>query len=119
MADELRSHHLPRRSAAHPSVHALQSGGTQWVRTVDDAFLQSVAVDEAHLEVMRALDLTAVVAVPLTAAALGTIALGEQLSAGAAVGAAMVLGGLAALAVKPRARRPATVCRAMVQDPAG
>jgi len=67
LAEELRAHHLPRRSKAHPSVHALQSGGTQWIRTVDDAFLQSVAVDEAHLEVMRALDLTAVAAVPLTA----------------------------------------------------
>jgi PAS domain S-box-containing protein len=67
LAEELRTHHLPRRSATHPSVRALQSGGTQWMRTVDDAFLRSVAVDEAHLEVMRALDLTAVVAVPFAA----------------------------------------------------
>lgn len=67
LAEELRAHHLPRRSATHPSVQALQSGGTRWIRTVDDAFLRSVAVDETHLEVMRALDLTAVVAVPLTA----------------------------------------------------
>jgi len=67
LADELRAHHLPRRSTAHPSVRALQSGGTQWVRAVDDAFLRSVAVDEAHLEVMRALELAAVVAVPFAA----------------------------------------------------
>jgi PAS domain S-box-containing protein len=67
LADELRAHHLPRRSPTHPSVQALQNGGTRWIRTVDDAFLRSVAVDETHLEVMRALDLTAVVAVPLTA----------------------------------------------------
>ena len=67
LAEELRAHHLPRRSDTHPSVRALQSGGTQWVRTVDDAFLRSVALDEAHLEVMRALDLTAVVAVPFAA----------------------------------------------------
>ena len=61
---------------------------------------------------------TLTLAEPLTAAALGTIALGEQLSAGAAVGAAMVLGGLAALAIKPRARRPARLRGAIVQDPA-
>ncbi len=45
---------------------------------------------------------TLTLAEPLTAAALGTIVLGEQLSATAALGAAMVLAGLAALAVKPR-----------------
>ncbi|SDE71938.1 serine/threonine-protein kinase RsbW [Blastococcus fimeti] len=67
VADELRSRHLPRRSATHPSVRALQDGGTEWIRTVDDEFLQSIAVDDEHLEAMRALDLAAVVAVPLTA----------------------------------------------------
>ncbi len=67
LAEELRAHPLPRRSDTHPSVRALRSGGTQWVRTVDDAFLRSVAVDDAHLEAMRALDLTAVVAVPFAA----------------------------------------------------
>ena len=60
---------------------------------------------------------TLTLAEPLTAAALGTIALGEQLSAGAAVGAAMVLGGLAALAIKPRLRRPAPVPRASCRIP--
>jgi PAS domain S-box-containing protein len=67
LAEELRTRHLPRRSTTHPSVRALRTGGTEWVRTVDDDFLRSVAVDEAHLGVMRALELTAVVAVPLTA----------------------------------------------------
>jgi len=67
LAEDLRAHHLPRRSTAHPSVRALRGGSTEWIRTVDDEFLREVAVDDAHLEVMRALDLTAVVAVPLTA----------------------------------------------------
>ena len=64
---------------------------------------------------------TLTLAEPLTAAALGTIVLGEQLSAGAALGAAMVLGGLAALAVKRRRPepRPALVRRRIVQDSAG
>ena len=67
LVDQLRSRHLPRRSARHPSARALQSGGPEWVRTVDDEFLRAVAVDDEHLEAVRALDLAAVVAVPLTA----------------------------------------------------
>ncbi len=67
LVDELRRRHLPRRSATHPSVRALRGGGTEWIRTVDDAFVRSVAVDDEHLAAIRALDLAAVVAVPLTA----------------------------------------------------
>jgi serine/threonine-protein kinase RsbW len=67
LVEELRTRHLPRRSATHPSVRALRSGGTQWVRTVDEAFMRAVAVDDAHLAAIRALDLAGVVAVPLTA----------------------------------------------------
>jgi drug/metabolite transporter, DME family len=64
---------------------------------------------------------TLTLAEPLTAAALGTIVLGEQLSPGAAVGAAMVLGGLVALAAKPRApkARPALAPGRIVQDSPG
>jgi PAS domain S-box-containing protein len=67
LVDQLRTRHLPRRSTAHPSVRALRGGETQWMRTVDDDFLRAIAVDDEHLEVMRALDLAAIVAVPLTA----------------------------------------------------
>lgn len=66
LVEELRAHHLPRRSTAHPGVRALRGGGTQWIRTVDDDFMRAVAVDERHLRVIRELDLTAIVAVPLT-----------------------------------------------------
>ena len=54
-------------AATHPSTRALQQGGTQWVRAVDDAFLAAVTSDERHLEAIRALQLTSVVAVPLIA----------------------------------------------------
>jgi DME family drug/metabolite transporter len=47
---------------------------------------------------------TLTLAEPLTAAALGTIVLGERLAAGAAVGAALVLAGLGALAMRPAKR---------------
>jgi serine/threonine-protein kinase RsbW len=67
LVEELRTHHLPRRSTAHPSVRALRGGGTEWIRVVDEDFMRAVAVDAGHLEVIRALDLEGIVAVPLTA----------------------------------------------------
>jgi DME family drug/metabolite transporter len=51
---------------------------------------------------------TLTLAEPLTAALLGVIVLGEQLSAPAALGGALILSGLVVLA-KPEIRRPATV----------
>jgi DME family drug/metabolite transporter len=47
---------------------------------------------------------TLTLAEPVTAAALGTVVLGEQLTPAAAAGAALVIAGLAALAAKPRRR---------------
>jgi DME family drug/metabolite transporter len=62
---------------------------------------------------------TLTLAEPLTAAALGTVVLGEQLSPAAAVGAAMVMGGLAALALRPRRSTPIRAGRRVVHDPVG
>ncbi|MDP9390245.1 MAG: SpoIIE family protein phosphatase [Actinomycetota bacterium] len=67
LADEIREHHLPQRGGDHPGARALQQGSTQWVRTVDDELLRSITADGRHLEVVRALELTSIVAVPLMA----------------------------------------------------
>ena len=67
LADEIRERHLPQRGGSHPGARALQQGGTQWVRTVDDELLTAITADERHLEVVRALQLTSIVAVPLIA----------------------------------------------------
>jgi PAS domain S-box-containing protein len=67
LADELRRRQLPQRSDAHPSVRALRQGRTQWVRTTDEAYLQSVTGDDRHMAVGRDLDLAGLVAVPLIA----------------------------------------------------
>ena len=48
---------------------------------------------------------TLTLAEPLTAAALGVIALGERPGAAAAAGAVLVMGGLVLLALRPRALR--------------
>jgi DME family drug/metabolite transporter len=59
----------------------------------------------SHLPTAEVATLT--LAEPLTAAALGTVVLGEQLTPAAGLGAAMILAGLAALARLPRpARHP-------------
>ena len=67
LTDELRERHLPQRAGSHPGARALQQGSTQWLRNVDDALLRSMTADERHLELVRALELTGIVAVPLIA----------------------------------------------------
>jgi serine/threonine-protein kinase RsbW len=65
LADELRVIRLPTRAGLHPSVRALREGGTQWVRSVDDAYRVATSFDRRHLEVARGLNLSSIVAVPL------------------------------------------------------
>jgi DME family drug/metabolite transporter len=62
---------------------------------------------------------TLTLAEPLTAAALGTIVLGERLSPAAAVGAGMVMAGLAALAARPRRATASRAGRRVLQDSPG
>jgi serine/threonine-protein kinase RsbW len=77
LAEALRGRHLPQR-AGHPSFRALAQGTTQWMRTIDDDFLRAMTVDEEHLAVIRGLELTSIVAVPLMAEGqrLGVLTLG-------------------------------------------
>jgi serine/threonine-protein kinase RsbW len=67
LADKLRDRQLGGRRDAHPSVQAVREAGTRWVRSVDEEFIRSAAVDERQVEVALALDLAAIVAVPLIA----------------------------------------------------
>ena len=80
LTDELRERHLPPRARSHPATRALHQGSTQWVRTVDDELLRSITADERHLQVVRALQLTGIVAVPLIADGrrLGVLTLGTD-----------------------------------------
>jgi serine/threonine-protein kinase RsbW len=56
----------------------METGRTQWVRAVDDDFLRSITGDAEHLAIARGLELTGMVAVPLTAEGrrLGVLTLG-------------------------------------------
>ena len=79
-------------------------------------FLGVVPTAVAYLLFARGLKLlsaaetaTLTLAEPLTATLLGVIVLSEQLSAPAALGGALILGGLVVLAAPDIRRRPATV----------
>jgi serine/threonine-protein kinase RsbW len=78
LAEALRARHLPHRGSKHPSVQAMETGRTQWVRAVDDDLLRSITADPEHLAIARSLELTGMVAVPLTAEGrrLGVVTLG-------------------------------------------
>jgi PAS domain S-box-containing protein len=73
----LRDRRLALRGP-HPALQAMDAGSTRWVRTVDDAFLRSITVDDEHLAVAQALELTGLVSVPLLAEGrrLGVLTLG-------------------------------------------
>ncbi len=79
LADRLRELHLPMSGAAHPTVQAAERMRTVWIREPTDEWLQAIARDERHLAVVRELDLTGLVAVPLVAAGrlLGVLTLGS------------------------------------------
>lgn len=79
LADRLREVHLPMSGAPHPTVQACERKRTVWVREVTDEWLRAIARDERHLAVVRELDLTGLVAVPLLAGGrlLGVLTLGS------------------------------------------
>ena len=84
LADELRERHLPPRREHHPALQAMRSGGTQWIRSLDEEFLRELVSDERHLEIVRELQLQSLVAVPLIADGrrLGVVTLAADRSRG-------------------------------------
>ncbi|MGY1804982.1 SpoIIE family protein phosphatase [Blastococcus sp. SYSU D00922] len=80
VVEELQRRTLPPQGAPHPSVRAMTESRTQWIRSVDDAFLARVTADDRHLEAVRALDLVGIVAVPLVADGrqLGVLSMGAD-----------------------------------------
>jgi signal transduction histidine kinase len=51
----------------HPWTEAVRSGRTQVVKAVDDVYLRSMARDEGHLELLRKLEPTSYIIIPLAA----------------------------------------------------
>ncbi|MGY1745597.1 SpoIIE family protein phosphatase [Blastococcus sp. SYSU D00695] len=67
LADRLREIHLPMSGAPHPIVQAAERMRTVWVRDPTDDWARVISRDERHLAVLRQLELTGLVAVPLLA----------------------------------------------------
>ena len=67
LIDELRRAYPPDASGSHPSVQAMRERQSVWAREVTDEFLRRATRDQRHLEILRALNITSFMAVPLVA----------------------------------------------------
>lgn len=67
LAEKLRTYSPDFAGWDHPGAKAILSGEAQLVNTVDDAFLRMLARDETHLELLKELEPTAYLGVPLWA----------------------------------------------------
>lgn len=67
LADELRRHYPPQVTGTHPSVAVLTAGTSQWSPEMSDEFLRATTRDEHHFELVKALDFTSYISVPLIA----------------------------------------------------
>ena len=66
LVDRLQAY-VPPAGARHPSADVARSGKPQVVSIVDDDYLRSVAQDETHFELLRQLEPTSYVVLPLEA----------------------------------------------------
>ena len=64
---ELRRAYPPDPAGSHPSVQAMRERQSVWGRDVTDDFLRRATRDPRHLEILRTLEITSFMAVPLIA----------------------------------------------------
>jgi signal transduction histidine kinase len=67
LVDRLQAYVPPDAAHRHPSADAIRSGKTQVVDIVDENYLRSVARDATHLELLRQLEPTSYIVIPLEA----------------------------------------------------
>ena len=65
LTEELRTSYPPDPAGAHPSIEVMRYGRSMWSADMDDDFLRSTSRDERHYEILKALDFTSYVTVPL------------------------------------------------------
>lgn len=58
-------HYLPDPNSDHPLLQCLSSGESIWVAEVDEAWLQTLAVNPDHWQFLQALELSSLLVVPL------------------------------------------------------
>lgn len=67
LAARLRAYQPQLQIESNPARRALRTGETVVIDVVDDAFLQTIAADERHLALLRRLEPTSVIYLPLSA----------------------------------------------------
>jgi PAS domain S-box-containing protein len=65
LTEELRTSYAPDPAGAHPSIEVMRHGRSMWSADMDDDFLRSTSRDERHYEILKTLEFTSYVTVPL------------------------------------------------------
>jgi PAS domain S-box-containing protein len=65
LTEELRASYPPEPGGAHPTIEVMRSGQSMWSAHMDDEFLRSTSQDERHYSILKALEFTSYVTVPL------------------------------------------------------
>ena len=67
LVDELGANYAPDPSGLHPSVEVMHSGRARWSGTMTDEFLRRTSRDEHHFELLKRLEFTSYMTLPLVA----------------------------------------------------
>jgi serine/threonine-protein kinase RsbW len=65
LTEELRASYPPEPGSAHPTIEVMRSGKSMWSADMEDEFLRSTSHDERHYSILKALEFTSYVTVPL------------------------------------------------------
>jgi len=65
LTEELRTSYPPDPNGHHPTMEVMRSGRSMWSADMDDEFLRSTSRDERHFDILKTLEFTSYVTVPL------------------------------------------------------
>ena len=65
LSKELRASYPPDPAGVHPTMEVMRSGRSMWSADMDDEFLRSTSRDERHYAILKMLEFTSYVTVPL------------------------------------------------------
>jgi PAS domain-containing protein len=67
LVDELGSNYAPDPAGQHPSIEVIHAGRVRWSTTMSDDFLRQTTRDDHHFELLKLLNFTSFMALPLIA----------------------------------------------------